>query len=214
MLSIKRLAILVAVVGLSAFAPQRAMAQIDLGRALGQLFGAVVQQQPQAEKSPYDLLKENAPQRSKVLGTWQYKSARIEYLGDNPLATVAIQQLETLGVAELQKLGIIEGCCSLTLRRNGLAVVATRDQMKDVYYTYDETSAKVTGTFDYLGTEYSARGYLKLPNCRLVVMIDALDVLNTLAATSDLATDDTFLMVKGVVEGLGGGVFLSVLFER
>lgn len=214
MLSIKRLAIVAVVVGLFAFAPQRAVAQIDLGRALGQLFGAVAQQQPQAQKSPYDLLKENAPLKSKVLGTWQYKSAKMEYLGNNPLASVAIQQLETLGVAELQKLGIVEGCCSLTLRRNGLAVVATRDQQKDVYYTYDETTAKMTATFTYGQDEYSASGYLKMPNGRLVVMVNAQDVLDALAETSNLAADQNYMMVRSLVDGLGGGVYLSVLFER
>ena len=50
--------------------------------------------------SPYDTLRDNAPQRSKLLGTWQYKAASLEYLGDNPLAEVALAQIEVMGTSE------------------------------------------------------------------------------------------------------------------
>ena len=201
------LALLCAVV-----APSEASAQFDLGKALGQLLGAPAQDT--SKPSPYDEIRSTAPARSKTLGTWQYKSATLQYLGDNPLAEMALSQLEGYGLAELRKHGIIEGCCSLTLRRNGMAVLSTRDALQDGTINYDETTSGMTLSTVTDGETYNAKGYLRIVSERLLVMIDARDVLKMLIKNyPELATDQTYIMAQGVLQSFGD-IYLTIVFIR
>ena len=201
------LALLCAVV-----APSKASAQFDLGKALGQLLGAPAQDT--SKPSPYDEIRSTAPARSKTLGTWQYKSATLQYLGDNPLAEMALSQLEGYGLAELRKHGIIEGCCSLTLRRNGMAVLSTRDALQDGTINYDETTSGMTLSTVIDGETYNAKGYLRIVSERLLVMIDARDVLKMLIKNyPELATDQTYIMAQGVLQSFGD-IYLTIVFIR
>lgn len=201
------LALLCAVV-----APSEASAQFDLGKALGQLLGAPAQDT--SKPSPYDEIRSTAPARSKTLGTWQYKSATLQYLGDNPLAEMALSQLEGYGLAELRKHGIIEGCCSLTLRRNGMAVLSTRDALQDGIINYDETTSGMTLSTVIDGETYNAKGYLRIVSERLLVMIDARDVLKMLIKNyPELATDQTYIMAQGVLQSFGD-IYLTIVFIR
>ena len=201
------LALLCAVV-----APSEASAQFDLGKALGQLLGAPAQDR--SKPSPYDEIRSTAPARSKTLGTWQYKSATLQYLGDNPLAEMALSQLEGYGLAELRKHGIIEGCCSLTLRRNGMAVLSTRDALQDGTINYDETTSGMTLSTVIDGETYNAKGYLRIVSERLLVMIDARDVLKMLVKNyPELATDQTYIMAQGVLQSFGD-IYLTIVFIR
>ena len=189
-----------------------ASAQIDLGRALGTLLNeaAAVQTAP----DHYAKLRENAPAKSKILGSWHYLSARVEYLGINSLAQVAIPQMESFVLSELKRNGIVEGCCSLTLNRNGAAVIGTLDTIYEGRYTYDQTSAKVKATYIYNNRTYSVTGYLKPISTRIAVLIDMRDILRELLVIRpNLATDENFLMVKGVVDSFGD-IYLSILFNR
>lgn len=201
------LALLCAVV-----APSEASAQFDLGKALEQLLGAPAQDT--SKPSPYDEIRSTAPARSKTLGTWQYKSATLQYLGDNPLAEMALSQLEGYGLAELRKHGIIEGCCSLTLRRNGMAVLSTRDALQDGTINYDETTSGMTLSTVIDGETYNAKGYLRIVSERLLVMIDARDVLKMLIKNyPELATDQTYIMAQGVLQSFGD-IYLTIVFIR
>lgn len=201
------LALLCAVV-----APSEASAQFDLGKALGQLLGAPAQDT--SKPSPYDEIRSTAPARSKTLGTWQYKSATLQYLGDNPLAEMALSQLEGYGLAELRKHGIIEGCCSLTLRRNGMAVLSTRDALQDGTINYDETTSGMTLSTVIDGETYNAKGYLRIVSERLLVMIDARDVLKMLIKNyPELSTDQTYIMAQGVLQSFGD-IYLTIVFIR
>lgn len=201
------LALLCAVV-----APSEASAQFDLGKALGQLLGAPAQDT--SKPSPYDEIRSTAPARSKTLGTWQYKSATLQYLGDNPLAEMALSQLEGYGLAELRKHGIIEGCCSLTLRRNGMAVLSTHDALQDGTINYDETTSGMTLSTVIDGETYNAKGYLRIVSERLLVMIDARDVLKMLVKNyPELATDQTYIMAQGVLQSFGD-IYLTIVFIR
>ena len=201
------LALLCAVV-----ASSEASAQFDLGKALGQLLGAPAQDT--SKPSPYDEIRSTAPARSKTLGTWQYKSATLQYLGDNPLAEMALSQLEGYGLAELRKHGIIEGCCSLTLRRNGMAVLSTRDALQDGTINYDETTSGMTLSTVIDGETYNAKGYLRIVSERLLVMIDARDVLKMLIKNyPELATDQTYIMAQGVLQSFGD-IYLTIVFIR
>lgn len=193
-------------------APSETSAQFDLGKALGQLLGAPAQDT--SKPSPYDEIRSTAPARSKTLGTWQYKSATLQYLGDNPLAEMALSQLEGYGLAELRKHGIIEGCCSLTLRRNGMAVLSTRDALQDGTINYDETTSGMTLSTVIDGETYNAKGYLRIVSERLLVMIDARDVLKMLIKNyPELATDQTYIMAQGVLQSFGD-IYLTIVFIR
>lgn len=197
-----------------AIAPVEVSAQFDLGKALGQLLGESAAKPAADVPTPYDRLRDNAPAKSKLMGTWQYKSATVEYLGDNPLADAALKSVEGYGLAELKKLGVIEGCCSLTLRRNGLAVVATRDELQEGTFTYDESDASVVIKSTYDGKSYRADGYVKIVGGRLIVMVDALDVLKEiLKASPELATDQTVITTKALLESFGD-VYISVMWVR
>ena len=197
-----------------AIAPVEVSAQFDLGKALGQLLGGSATTPAADVPTPYDRLRENAPAKSKLMGTWQYKSATVEYLGDNPLADAALKSVEGYGLAELKKLGVIEGCCSLTLRRNGLAVVATRDELQEGTFTYDESDASVVIKSTYDGKSYRADGYVKIVGGRLIIMVDALDVLKEiLKASPELATDQTVITTKALLESFGD-VYISAMWVR
>ena len=194
--------------------PATAMAQLDFGAALGAFLGAA-QPQQQDVVSPYDAIRENAPAKSKILGTWQYKSASREYLGTpNPIADVALAQVEGIGISALQNRGVVEGCCSLTLRRNGMAILATRDTLQDGVMTYDEESAKVEFSTTVEGVTYTAKGYIRIVSDRLVVLLDARDAMNIVAkSTPSITSDQMFLTAKEVLKTVGD-VYLAIAFVR
>lgn len=208
----KRILLLYVVMVLGCVAPFTASAQFDLGKALGGLLGAAATPQPTV--SPYDEIRDNAPARSKILGTWQYKTASLEYLGSNALAAVALKQLEGFGLSELKNRGIVEGCCSLTLRRNGLAVLSTLDTLHDSNYTYNEDSAAVEVTSVVEGVTHRVKGFIRIVSDNLVVMIDGNDVLALLEKESpEITTDQTYLTAKGLLQSLGD-VYLTTIFCR
>lgn len=189
-----------------------ASAQIDLGKALGTLLNEAAATQPAVDH--YALLRENAPAKGKILGTWHYLSARVEYLGANSIASMAIPQLETVVLSELKRYGITEGCCSLTLNRKGVAVMGTLDRVYEGKYSYDAATAKVKGSYEYNNHTYALSGYLKSVSTRIAILIDMRDVLRELTTIRpSLATDENFLLIKGVVDSFGD-IYLSVLFNR
>lgn len=202
------------VVVAAAMLPDVASAQFDLGKALGKLLEQQTESSAVPKVSPYDAIVAGAPARSKILGTWQYKTATLEYLGDNPLASAAIKQLEGFGLSELKNRGVVEGCCSLTLRRNGLAVLATRDTLQDAEFLYNDETAVVNVSTVVGDVVYKAKGYLRIVNENLIVMIDARDALNLIEKSSpELSGDQTFLTAKGILQSLSD-IYLSALFVR
>ena len=206
----KLLLVILCAVGLGV--STEASAQIDLGKALGTLLNEAAAEQSAPDH--YAILRENAPAKGKVLGTWHYLSARVEYLGVNSLASMAIPQLETFVLSELKRNGIVEGCCSLTLNRNGVAVIGTLDQVYEGNYTYDPTTAKVKASYTYNNHTYKVSGYLKTVSSRIAVLIDMRDILRELAVIRpSLAKDENFIMIKSVVDSFGD-IYLSVLFGR
>lgn len=202
--------VILCVVGLGV--STEASAQIDLGRALGTLLNEAAAVQTTTDQ--YALLRENAPAKGKILGSWHYLSARVEYLGVNSLASVAIPQLETFVLSELKRNGIVEGCCSLTLNRNGIAVIGTLDEVFEGSYTYDPTQAKVKASYTYNNHTYKVSGYIKTVSSRIALLINMKDILReVLFLRPSLAQDEDFLMIKGVVDSFGD-IYLSVLFNR
>ena len=143
----KFIPLILSVVGLSLLGVAETSAQIDLGKALGTLINEA--QKVQQTPDHYAKLRANAPTKAKVLGSWHYLSARVEYLGINSLAQVAIPQLESFVLGELKRNGIVEGCCSLTLNRSGVAVIGTLDTIYEGNYSYDPATAKLKATYIY-----------------------------------------------------------------
>ena len=189
-----------------------AYAQIDLGKALGALLNEAAAN-PSAPDQ-YAILRDNAPSKGKILGTWHYLSARVEYLGANSIASMAIPQLENFVLSELKRNGIVEGCCSLTLNRSGVAVIGTLDEFFEGKYIYDPSEAKVKASYTYENHTYSVSGYIKMVSSRFAILIDMRDILRELLIIRpSLARDENFLMIKGGVEGFGD-IYLSVLFQR
>ena len=189
-----------------------ASAQIDLGKALGTLLNeaAAVQSTPDY----YAKLRESAPSKGKIVGTWKYLSARVEYLGANSVAQVAVPQLESFVAAELRSNGIVEGCCSLTINRNGSATISTGGVGYAGSYTYDQSTAKAKASYKHDNHTYNVSGYVKLSSSRLMVLVDMRDVLRELIYMDPkLANDQNFLMVKGIVDSFSD-IYLSVLFTK
>ena len=122
--------------------------------------------------------------------------------------------MEGFGLSELKNRGIVEGCCSLTLRRNGLAVLSTLDTLHDSNYTYNEDSAAVEVTSVVEGVTYRVKGFIRIVSDNLVVMIDGNDVLALLEKESpEITTDQTYLTAKGLLQSLGD-VYLTTIFCR
>jgi hypothetical protein len=189
-----------------------ASAQFDLGKALGQLMGST--EPTSTMPSPYDTLRDNAPQRSKLLGTWQYKAASLEYLGDNPLAEVALAQIEVMGTSELAKYGIVEGCCTITIRRNGMAVLATRDAIQDCYIDYNEENAEMEVSTTVDGVTYRAKGYVRMTTQYLTLLFHAQDILKIIEqATPEVTYDQMYLAAKEVVKSFKDG-YLAIILTR
>ena len=51
-----------------------------------------LQQTQHPQKSPFEVLVENAPSARTLYGNWLYEDAGAEYLGNNPLADMAISE--------------------------------------------------------------------------------------------------------------------------
>jgi hypothetical protein len=192
-----------------------ASAQIDLGKAIGSFLDEVgASQLIPSVPDQYATLREKAPAKAQVVGTWQYLSSRVEYLGSNYLASVTVPQLESIISTELRSNGIVEGCCSLTLNRKGTAVIGTLDQVYEGNYSYDPTTAKVKASYLYNKHTYAVSGYLKPISSRIAVLVDMRDILRELTIVRpSLATDENFLLIKGVVDSFGD-IYLSILFSR
>lgn len=189
-----------------------AYAQIDLGKALG----ALINEAASVQSTPdyYAKLRANAPSKSKIVGTWRYYSARVEYLGSNPVAQVAVPQLESFISAELVRNGIVEGCCNVVINRDGSAMISDGGVEYKGSYTYDQSTAKAKASYKHDSHTYKVSGYLKLSQSRLLALIDMRDVLREIVVISPkLANDENFLVIKGIVDSFSD-LYLSVLLTK
>ena len=111
-------------------------------------------------------------------------------------------------------MGVVEGCCSLTLRRNGMAIISTLDALQEGSFTYDETSARVTATTMSGGETFSFDGYIKMVSENLVVLIDARDVLDAMVkASPEIATNQSVVMARAVLDSFTD-IYIGVIFKR
>ena len=207
--TMKRFISMLSMLLLSILLPVGASAQIDLSKALGALLGAT---ETSAEKNPLELIAESAPTAREVVRTWAYERLYFEYLGTNPLAEVALQQLDVTVQAALKREGIVSGAFTLTLRRNGTGFIMRDGAALDGKYSYNETKGRVEFSVLVNGTSYPCGGFFKLNSKDLIVMVDARDVFNIyLAESPQYRNDPTALTIQGILDSFKG-VFISLYF--
>jgi hypothetical protein len=189
--------------------PMGASAQIDLSKAFGALLGAT---ETTSEKNPLELIAESAPTSRDVVRTWAYDRLYFEYIGSNPLADVALQQLDVTVQAALKREGIVSGAFTLTLRRNGTGFIMRDGAALDGKYSYNETKGRVEFSVLINGTSYPCGGFFKLNGKDLIAMVDARDVFNIyLAESPQYSNDPTALTIQGILDSFKG-VFISLYF--
>ncbi|MBQ8493306.1 MAG: DUF4923 family protein [Alistipes sp.] len=199
-------------VGLCA-SPTDASAQFDLSRALNSLLGGG-EETTEPAKSPYTLMAESAPQPSKLTGVWLYNSAAVEYLGTNPLADVALSQLEGYALAELRGAGVVPGYFGLTLRRNGVAYLSHEDDIFEGRYTYTAADASVIIEATVNNIPMSLSGYIKQSGTRMEVLIDAADAMALFQHLfPEYKTNSMVVSADSAIRTFGD-IFIAVRFTR
>ncbi len=207
----KRFALLLGLVLMSVLYPASAMAQVDLSKAFGALLGAV---ETAPAENPLELIAKSAPKARDVVRTWAYEKLYFEYLGTNPLADVALQQLDSTVQAALKREGIVSGAFTLTLCRNATGFIMRDGSAIDGEYRYNEEKGRVEFSVLVNGTKYGCGGFFKLKDENLVVMVDARDLYDIyLAESPQYRNDQTALAIKGVLDGFPG-VFISLEFSK
>ncbi|MBP3548228.1 MAG: DUF4923 family protein [Alistipes sp.] len=209
-LTIIAVLLVAALVGL----PAEASAQFDLSRALGAFLGEPEDPNAEPQPTPYDLLRENAPQPSKLTGVWLYDAMALEMLAVNPLAEAALKQMEGYLQAELRGAGIGPGYFGLTLRRNGVAFLSHEDLVFEGRYIYkvEDASVRVEATIE--GVSLSIGGYVKMMKGALVLLLDAKDIVAaTLKLYPEYAADPTVATAQGMLRSIEG-VYLGLKFRR
>lgn len=164
-----------------------------------------LQQQQTSGPSPFEVLAANAPSGRALCGSWLYEDAGAEFLGQNPLADMAISQVEPYAKAQVEAAGIKPGSFSVVLRRNGTGTITYKEHSLSGRYVYDEESAKIIISGSVNNVASSVSGYVRLVDDRLEVLLDAQSSLDALLKVyPELATNQTVQMVSGVLASFAG----------
>ena len=207
----KRFSLLLCLVVGFVLSSTSAMAQIDLSKAFGALLGAA---EATPEQNPLELIAKSAPKARDVVRTWAYERLYFEYLGTNPLADVALQQLDGTVQAALKREGIVSGSFTLTLRRNGTGFIMRDGSAMDGEYAYNEAKGRAEFSVLVNGTKYRCGGFFKLKEENLVVMVDARDLYNIyLTESPQYRNDQTALTIQGILESFKG-IYISLEFFK
>lgn len=217
--------LLVAVAVVAVVAPTEASAQFDLSRAINYLFGGSNEEEDDdttqsttqsttTTVSPFERIAREAPALSSALGTWVYDTTSLEYLGTNSFANVALTSLESYGLAELEGAGITSGSSTLTLRRNGVGIVAHGEYLFEGGYSYDSERGRLTITAQVDGHALSCGGYMTLVDGTLKVMVNAKEALDAyLEVYPEQSTDSFFAMAQGVLASFDQ-VYVTLHFRQ
>lgn len=164
-----------------------------------------LQQQQTSGPSPFEVLAANAPSARALCGSWLYEDAGAEFLGKNPLADMAISQVEPYAKAQVEAAGITPSSFSVVLRRNGTGTITYKERSLSGRYVYDEESAKIIISGSVNNVASSVSGYVRLVDDRLEVLLDAQSSLDALLKVyPELATNQTVQMVSGVLASFAG----------
>lgn len=164
-----------------------------------------LQQQQQPQQSPFELLAESAPSVRMLYGSWLYEDAGAEYLGNNPLADMAISQAEQYAKAKIVAAGIKPGSFSVALRRNGTGSITYGERTLSGRYVYNAEDATIiiSGTINNVAVSVS--GYVRYAEGHLDILVDADSALEALLKVyPELATDQTVQMVSGMLSSFPG----------
>lgn len=173
-----------------------------------------LQQQQQPQKSPFEILAENAPAARQLQGSWLYSDAGAEYLGVNPLADMAIAQVEQYAKSRIVAAGIKPGSFSVTLRRNGTGTITFGERTLSGRYVYNAENATIiiSGTINNVAVSVS--GYVRYADGNLDILVEATSALDALLKVyPELATDQTVQMVSGMLSSFPG-VYAKATFSQ
>ena len=173
-----------------------------------------LQQQQQPQKSPFEILAENAPVARQLQGSWLYSDAGAEYLGVNPLADMAIAQVEQYAKSRIVAAGIKPGSFSVTLRRNGTGTITFGERTLSGRYVYNAENATIiiSGTINNVAVSVS--GYVRYADGNLDILVEATSALDALLKVyPELATDQTVQMVSGMLSSFPG-VYAKATFSQ
>ena len=189
--------------------PAESSAQFNLGKAFNKLIGN------DDAPSPYEKIAENAPEQSRIVGTWKYKDADVEYLGDNMLADYAVSQLDDYATSYLNEFGIREGAFSVQFKRNGLGTVVIDGMTFSGSYTYDKSKGSMLFNGEYEGMKASCRGYVKYSDKGYItLLIDARDLCKIYRKYCPEGIDDKLVeFALDVIEEYSG-IYVSVEFSK
>lgn len=173
-----------------------------------------LQQSQQPQKSPFEILAENAPAARQLQGSWLYSDAGAEYLGVNPLADMAIAQVEQYAKSRIVAAGIKPGSFSVTLRRNGTGTITFGERTLSGRYVYNAENATIiiSGTINNVAVSVS--GYVRYADGNLDILVEATSALDALLKVyPELATDQTVQMVSGMLSSFPG-VYAKATFSQ
>lgn len=173
-----------------------------------------LQQTQQPQKSPFEVLAENAPSARSLYGNWLYEDAGAEYLGNNPLADMAISQAEQYAKAKIVAQGIKPGSFSVYLRRNGTGTITFGERTLSGRYVYNSENATIiiSGTINNVAVSVS--GYVRYSEGHLDILVEANSALDALLKVyPELATDQTVQMVSGMLASFPG-VYAKAAFTN
>ena len=203
----KRLTILMLAFVASMALPTHVSAQFDLGKAFKSLIGG------DDEPTPYELIAQNAPAASDVVGTWVYNGADIEYFGSNVLADYAISEAKSYALSEVRKAGVTPGSAVMTIKRNGNAQIKWKDETLSGKYVYDDSNGSLQIIAEIEGKQVKCDGFVRLSGDTLTVLIDANDVVEAYKSLRPGDTDSSALSIaEGILDTFsqiyGAGVFV------
>lgn len=173
-----------------------------------------LQQSQQPQKSPFEILVENAPAARQLQSSWLYSDAGAEYLGVNPLADMAIAQVEQYAKSRIVAAGIKPGSFSVTLRRNGTGTITFGERTLSGRYVYNAENATIiiSGTINNVAVSVS--GYVRYADGNLDILVEATSALDALLKVyPELATDQTVQMVSGMLSSFPG-VYAKATFSQ
>ena len=173
-----------------AFVMGEVQAQFSLSGALDALTGGSKSQTSQP--SPAERFAAGAPAARQIVARWVYDSAAIEYVGDNSLARMGVEAARGKLTEAYAKAGIVKGCGSVQLRRNGTFSAVSGD--------YAVVSDAAVG-----GESVECGGYIALAGERLTVLLD-LDEALAIAKRlyPQLTSDQSLAGIAALVEALPG----------
>ena len=187
--------------------PMSASAQFDLSKAMGLILGGATKGQTQTPAQqapdPYQKLADAAPSQSTLNGTWVYDSASFTYVGSNPLASMAIAQLDPVLANLLTQLGVTRGSAELSLR-TGEGVITHNGRSLEGTYSYRRSRASIVAKSTIGGKSVSASGYVKYASGKLTVLLDVKEVLNSIKQVyPEYAVDPNVVLVETVLKDIG-----------